>query len=287
MPKRQRQALVVLLLCIVFFFLGSGSVVALLMEDFQAASIKRVLPVQTLRPAASAAPETPPDDAFSGGALPKGEDAGEAYLEETLWIGDSNTVRMYLYGLVPLENYMATEGIGVESVTDVPCVSFVGDAQGYTIAQAIARVQPRRVVMTFGTNNADGNYTCEEFIALYADAVKALQKAAPDCDIIVNSIPPVGEARAYPYIQMETIDAFNTALEAYCTENRLAFLPSYKALKAKNGYAKPEYLVADGLHMSEDGLARMMQYLREHPLVSRRQSAAHSSPPQRSPPQFS
>lgn len=284
-PKRQRRAVAVLLLCAAFFLASSGSVVALLLREARGETA--VFPVQAAARPVPAPVQEPEEDVFAGGELPQGADAGEEYLAETLWLGDSNTVRMYVYGLVPLENYMAQEGMGIEGVTEIPCVRFEGDARGYTIVEAVALVQPRRVVLTFGTNNAGGEFTREEFLDLYAGAVDALQEAAPDCDIIINAIPPVGEVRSYPDVTMDTIDAFNAALEAFCQKRHLPFLNSAKALKGKNGFAKPAYVIEDGLHMSEAGLELLMQYLREHPLATRRQSVPHSGAPQRSPPDFS
>lgn len=289
-PKRQRQAVVVLLLCAAFFFISCGSVVMLLVRDARLAALPvRDVPVQAAAPSVpqpeSALPEEP--EPFPGGALPRGEDAGEEYLSETVWLGDSNMVRMYLYGLVPLENYMAVEGLGIEGFAEAPCVTFENDPKIYTIAGAVALVQPRRVVMTFGTNNVEGNFTCEEFIGLYGEAIAALRQAAPDCDIIVNAIPPVGEERMYPDVTMETIDAFNAALEAFCTDQGLAFLRSSEALKGEDGFAKPEYMVEDGLHMSEEGLQTLVHYLREHPLEPGTQNTVPHTAPQRTPPQFS
>ena len=288
-PKRQRQAFVVLLLCAAFFFVSCGSVVMLLVWDTRRAELpEQDVPVQAAAPSApqseSALPEAEP---FLGGALPRGEDVGKDYLSETVWLGDSNMVRMYLYELVPLENYMAVEGLGIEGFAEVPCVTFENDPKACTIAEAVALVQPRRVVMTFGTNNADGKFTSEEFIRLYGEAVSALRQAAPDCDIIVNAIPPVGTVRSYPDVTMETIDAFNAALEAFCTDQGLAFLCSFEALKGEDGYARPEYVVEDGLHMSEEGLQALMQYLREHPLAPGSRNTAPQTAPQRTPPQFS
>ncbi len=285
-PRRQRRAFAVLLLCLAFFAVSCGSVVTLLVLEVRREAPQTV-PAQAAPQPASAPGSAPPEEAFSGGVLPPGEDAGEEYLNETVWLGDSNMVRMYLYELVPLENYMAVEGLGIEGFAEVACVSFVNDPKTYTIAEALALVQPRRVVMTFGTNNADGKFTSEEFIRLYGAAVAALQQAAPDCDLIINAIPPVGEVRSYPDVTMETIDAFNAALEAFCADRHIAFLRSDTALKGKNGFARPEYVVEDGLHMSEAGLRALMRYLCEHPLATRRQGIIHSGLPPRSPPQFS
>ena len=288
-PKRQRQAFAVLLLCIVFFFASSGSVVALLVMDAGQTALQTVPAQADAQDVPASAPESAPpeEETFPGGVLPRAEDAGEDYLEETVWLGDSNMVRMYLYELVPLENYMAVEGLGIEGFAEAPCITFADDPKTYTLAEAVALVQPCRVVMTFGTNNADGKFTCEEFIRLYGEAVAALRRAAPDCDIIVNAIPPVGEVRSYPDVTMQTINEFNTALEAFCVQQHLAFLRSDEVLKGSDGFAKPEYVVEDGLHMSEAGLQQLMQYLCEHPLATHRRSTAHPTAPQRTPPQFS
>ncbi len=79
---------------------------------------------------------------------------------------------MFAYGLVPLENYMALEGMGIESISQAPCVYFSGETKVYTIPQAIAKVKPRRVVMTFGTNNASGQFTGSRLSMLTATRLR-------------------------------------------------------------------------------------------------------------------
>ena len=61
----------------------------------------------------------------------------QAYLDETIFVGDSNTVRMFAYGLVSLENYMALEGMGIESISQAPCVYFSGETKVYTIPRCV------------------------------------------------------------------------------------------------------------------------------------------------------
>ena len=153
-PKRQRRACVTLIVCILFFLASASATVLLLILD--ARSANPVLPQVMAELTGKAEPEVQQPE-FPGGALPESADAGQAYLDETIFVGDSNTVRMFAYGLVPLENYMALEGMGIESISQAPCVYFSGETKVYTIPQAIAKVKPRRVVMTFGTNNASGS----------------------------------------------------------------------------------------------------------------------------------
>ena len=55
-------------------------------------------------------------EVFTGTVLPKTEDAGEDYVKEPLFIGDSNTVRYMMYGKADLSNAAsataATEAAG-------------------------------------------------------------------------------------------------------------------------------------------------------------------------------
>ena len=72
-------------------------------------------------------------------------DAGDAYQEQTLFIGDSNTVRLYANGLISLQQFCAKEGIGTSAALNEGIVTFKKDSSTYTIAQAVAKMKPRRV----------------------------------------------------------------------------------------------------------------------------------------------
>ena len=50
-------------------------------------------------------------------------------------------------------------------------------------------MKPRRVVMTFGTN--DTGMEVSDFIAHYTALIQAIQQSYPYTDIIVNTVPPV------------------------------------------------------------------------------------------------
>ncbi len=75
-------------------------------------------------------------------------------------------------------------------------VTFKNDTTHYTIAQAVAKMKPRRVVMTFGTN--DTGMEVADFISNYTALVQAIQEAYPYTDIIVNTVPPIRESLQLP-----------------------------------------------------------------------------------------
>lgn len=190
-------------------------------------------------------------------------DAGASYQDQTLFLGDSNTVRLYANGLISLQQFCAKEGIGTASALSGQFVTFRRDDNLYTIPQAVVKMKPRRVVLTFGTN--DTGMTVTEFIGNYKKLVEALQTAYPYTDIIVNTIPPVPAEHAnYPQIEQTKIDDMNMALLSMCEELEIKFLNSAEALKDETGYGKAEYYQSNDIHLKPAGLKAMLSYLRTH-----------------------
>ena len=199
----------------------------------------------------------------SAALLPETADAGESYQKETLFLGDSNTVRLYANGLVSLQQFCAKEGIGTHAALNEGIVTFKKDSSTYTIAQAVAKMKPRRVVIMLGTN--DTGMSVDEFIKNYTALVQAIQESYPYTDIIVNTVPPVPANHAnYPHMDQTKIDDFNMALLSMCEQMGLKFLNSAEALKDANGYGREDYYQTGDIHLKPVGLKAMLSYLRTH-----------------------
>ena len=199
----------------------------------------------------------------SAALLPETADAGESYQKETLFLGDSNTVRLYANGLISLQQFCAKEGIGTHAALTEGIVTFKKDSSTYTIAQAVAKMKPRRVVIMLGTN--DTGMSVDEFISNYTALVQAIQESYPYTDIIVNTVPPVPANHAnYPHMDQTKIDDFNMALLSMCEQMGLKFLNSAEALKDANGYGREDYYQTGDIHLKPVGLKAMLSYLRTH-----------------------
>ena len=203
-------------------------------------------------------------DTQSSALLAATADAGEAYLSDTLFLGDSNTVRLYNNGLISLQQFCAKEGIGLQSALSEQIVTFRGTEQRYTIAEAVAMMKPRRVVITLGTN--DNGMAVEDFIGYYTQLVQAIQTGYPYTDIIVNTVPPVPQDHShYPEISQEKIDDFNMALLTMCENLGVKFLNSAEVLKdPATGYGLDDYYIAGDIHLKSSGLKAMLSYLTTH-----------------------
>ena len=234
----------------------------------------------------SGAKGTPGDDpAASGSVVPNDfeldldgnaavlketKDAGDEYLKQTVFVGDSNTVRMNKNGLITLDQYVGKEGLGIQSVASEKLVYFKGDETAYTIPEALAKMKPRRIVVMMGTNNADGSASVDEFIGNYKAALNAIKNAYAYTDIIVAAIPPVPyDHSSYPAITMQTIDSFNQALADMCQEEGYSFLNTSEVLKDQNGYGKDSMFNQGDIHMTSEGLNAILTYVRTHALDSK------------------
>ena len=199
----------------------------------------------------------------SSALLTETADAGNAYQEQTLFIGDSNTVRLYANGLISLQQFCAKEGIGTGAALNEGIVTFKRDDNRYTIAQAVAKMKPRRVVIMLGTN--DNGMSTEDFIGNYTALVQAIQASYPYTDIIVNTVPPVPSNHSnYPNMDQTRIDDFNMALLTMCEQLGIKFLNSAEALKDANGYGNVDYYQSGDIHLKPAGLKALLKYLRTH-----------------------
>ena len=258
----QHRAVLVCVLCVLAVLLTFGITTTLLKKEESAPSVPE-----------SVADPTPGKDLSghyqidntSAALLTETADAGTDYLNNTLFLGDSNTVRLYNNGLISLQQFCAREGIGTQVALNEGIVTFKKDPNHYTIPQAVAMMKPRRVVMTFGTN--DTGMEVPDFIAHYTALIQAIQQSYPYTDIIVNTVPPVpADHSNYPHMDQAKIDDFNMALLALCEQLGVRFLNSAEALKGSDGYGIADYYTSGDIHLKSAGLKAVLNYLRTHAL---------------------
>ena len=263
MTPMQHRAVLVCILCVLAVLLTFGITTTLLKKEEPAPSVSE--------PAEG--PAAPGEDLSghyqidnaSTALLTETADAGMDYLNDTLFLGDSNTVRLYNNGLISLQQFCAKEGIGTQVALNEGIVTFKKDSNHYTIPQAVAMMKPRRVVMTFGTN--DTGMEVSDFIAHYTALIQAIQQSYPYTDIIVNTVPPVpADHSNYPHMDQARIDDFNMALLDLCEQLGVRFLNSAEALKGSDGYGIADYYTSGDIHLKSAGLKAVLNYLRTHAL---------------------
>ena len=262
MTLMQKRAVLVCILCVLAVLLTFGITTALLKKGGDAPAPSVSEPAADPAPGEDLSSHYQIDNA-SAALLTETADAGADYLNETLFLGDSNTVRLYNNGLISLQQFCAKEGIGTQAALSEGIVTFKKDSNHYTIPQAVAMMKPRRVVMTFGTN--DTGMEVSDFIAHYTALVQAVQQSYPYTDIIVNTVPPVPVDHSnYPHMDQAKIDDFNMALLDMCEQLGVRFLNSAEALKGSDGYGIADYYTSGDIHLKSVGLKAVLNYIRTH-----------------------
>ena len=262
MTPMQHRAVLVCILCVLAVLLTFGITTTLLKKEEPAPSVSESVADPTSGEDLSSHYQI---DNASTALLTETADAGTDYLNDTLFLGDSNTVRLYNNGLISLQQFCAKEGIGTQVALNEGIVTFKKDSNHYTIPQAVAMMKPRRVVMTFGTN--DTGMEVSDFIAHYTALIQAIQQSYPYTDIIVNTVPPVpAEHSNYPHMDQAKIDDFNMALLDLCEQLGVRFLNSAEALKGSDGYGIADYYTSGDIHLKSAGLKAVLNYLRTHAL---------------------
>ena len=258
----QHRAVLVCILCVLAVLLTFGITTILLKKEEPAPSVSESVADPTSGGDLSGHYQI---DNASTALLTETADAGTDYLNDTLFLGDSNTVRLYNNGLISLQQFCAKEGIGTQVALNEGIVTFKKDSNHYTIPQAVAMMKPRRVVMTFGTN--DTGMEVPDFIAHYTALIQAIQQSYPYTDIIVNTVPPVPVDHSnYPHMDQAKIDDFNMALLDLCEQLGVRFLNSAEALKGSDGYGIADYYTSGDIHLKSAGLKAVLNYLRTHAL---------------------
>ena len=142
MTPMQHRAVLVCILCVLAVLLTFGITTTLLKKEEPAPSVSESVADPTSGEDLSGHYQI---DNASTALLTETADAGTDYLNDTLFLGDSNTVRLYNNGLISLQQFCAKEGIGTQVALNEGIVTFKKDSNHYTIPQAVAMMKPRRV----------------------------------------------------------------------------------------------------------------------------------------------
>ena len=209
--------------------------------------------------------------AYSATILPESSDAGQTYVDETLFLGDSNTARMYrMFDFCTYDNAIGSVGMSAKSLATYACVELNNSGSYVTMAKAVAGMQPKRVIITFGTNDLSPSYKAADFVKNYQTGIESIVEAYPSVDIIINAIPPLGQQHSNQSLTQTQVDEYNKALVEMCQEKGWKFLNSAEVLKdSVTGYAKSGYVeTSDGIHLTRTAMDALFNYIRTHSYIT-------------------
>ena len=215
-------------------------------------------------------PVQPPED--DGVTLPLTPDAGTAYQDKIIFVGDSLTAhlinREVLTGGTNTKQVWRCENnmMNLNSEITAAKIIFPGTGEKMTIAEAAKKAQPEIMIITLGTDWGVSYLSEAEFKSCYSDLVKAIQKASPKTKIILQSIFPV--TAGCVNLDNTKIDTANKRVQAIAAENGCRYLDTQSILKDDKNCLKDNYCnSSDGIHMGKEAYVAILEYIRTHALT--------------------
>jgi len=108
---------------------------------------------------------------------------------------------------------------------------------------------PDLIFIMTGINNVAGKDL--DFIDTYRRVCKQLLDGYPGVRIFINSLLP----NLLPWMSADSLRSVNRSLEKLAKENEAEYLNVYPAFLDKEGNPVRDYLLDDGVHLSEKGYA--------------------------------
>lgn len=235
------------------------------------AKARRTVSVLAKSPLTMGLEEFTLDDYFPDVILPPTPDAGEDYVNGTVFIGDSITENGLGWGFLPYHNVWAMHAIQPDTIRTSPILVYGGkDGDEEMLAvDAAKEYQPERVLINIGSNCVY-KMSPEEFANHYKLFLRDFKAQSPDTKVIVCSILPVdkrydeSEKTAYT-TNNDKCNKINYALAQLCRDEGYKFLNLAEALKDEKGRAAEGYLYeSDGIHPNKSTYPLMMEYIRTH-----------------------
>ncbi len=191
------------------------------------------------------------------------------YFNDALFIGDSRTVGLGLYGaLTDRGTFFASVGMNLSKVLteayDVPPES--GNAT--TLENLLNENTYGKIYLCLGINDL-GMSNAYDFGENYAAIVDTIRAGQNDAIIYVEGILHVSAARDAQgdSISNEAIDARNLYLERLAAvRDNVYYIDPNDALCDENGYLRSD-LTSDGVHLTAGSLTLWEDYLRENAII--------------------
>ena len=190
----------------------------------------------------------------------------ESYLSDALFIGDSRTVALQMYGGLANTNFFVDTGMSIWKVMDAPIANING--QTMTVDTALQSASFNKIYIMLGINEV-GTGTADTFLQQYANVVNRIKQLQPQAIIYVQSIMHVTQSKdeAGTDINNVNINERNEKLKTLADNVSVFWLDENEAFdEAGTGKLNAEY-TSDGVHLKAKYISLWLNYILSHAVV--------------------
>lgn len=222
-------------------------------------------PPPTPTPTPEPTPEPTPVYDFTQ-PVPQGEPVGDDYFADAVFVGDSRTDGLRLFGGIPETAFIQSSGITVFEVGDQRKGVRI-DGEKRSFLEALALKQYGKVYLMLGVNEL-GYFDDPAFEKEYAGFVDKVRALQPDAVIYLQNLvsinPDKAKANDQPYyITNEQIAIYNDIIAHIATDKQAVLVDVNAALVGEDGIL-PREGTTDGVHFSKDYYKKWYEYLKCH-----------------------
>ncbi len=219
-------------------------------------------------------PETEPVFEPVQGVVPKTEQVDKNYFDDAVFVGDSITTGIELYGMMENTDVLAGTGVNLLTVYTAQVVK-LDDGSRITIMDGLKNKQYDKVYVMLGGNEVRDEAEAQ-FIKNYTRVIDDIRKLQPDAALYIQSITPVTKVNNYK-MDNQRIDEFNEALLNLCMEKDVYYLNVAECMKDENGMLPDAASPADGMHFGPEYYNKWFDYLMEHTVTQPNSNVQGSS----------
>ncbi|MCC8112133.1 MAG: GDSL-type esterase/lipase family protein [Ruminococcus sp.] len=212
----------------------------------------------------------------------------QSYFDDALFIGDSCSEGLALYGSFTNADYFTSVGLSIFKINEVEAGN-PNKGENITFSQKLSQQQYGKVYIMLGLNELAVGST-ESWAETYESVIEQIREAQPNATIYIQSILPVSASEDDPNgeINNQSISTRNEALEQLKKpEDHIYYLNVGESVMDENSYLESSY-TSDGIHLLGNSLSIWEDYLKSHAAVQQdpnNESKANQS--QDNPPQDS
>lgn len=207
-----------------------------------------------------------------GTPLEAGESVEDTYFDDVVFLGDSRTEGLQIYGGLAHGTYYWARGMTVFRVDEPKYAIFNVDGTDHTMIGALRQKEYKAVYIMVGVNEL--GYPVESYEKGLSAFVDQVLDAQPNAVIYLQVMPPINDELARKngladYINNTNLTAFNEVLVRIAGEKRVVLLNTAEVYTDENGQLQAD-IAADGCHFKASGYPRWIEYLRCHVMDSQR-----------------
>lgn len=208
------------------------------------------------------APEEPPVEEPVSPIVQESDPVEDSYFSDVVFLGDSRTEGLHLYGGLTEGQYLHSVGATVESIfTKATEKTASGKVP---MLDALAKLECGKVYIMLGVNELGWVYP-ETFRDQYAKVIDRVREDHPEAEVVIQSLLPVSaeqEAKK-SYVNNGRIAVYNQLLEELAAEKDCPYINVAEAVSGEDGCLRKE-LTTDGVHLNKAGCVAWLEYLRTH-----------------------